>query len=315
MAYKITLRFGGGMLDLSVTAKPAVEKEDKDTKLVTICCGSDVIDLATGKDTKHPAAAPKQKVTCPICLAEKTSFHGWEKGRDNDDGTFTPVPEDVLTAARPGDELTKSIDLVLHPLDEVEDQCLPSGRVYYLEPGKDGAQKYNAAVGAVHANLARGRVYCVRYAVVSSVATYRLIVLGKVLAFQELATPEQKRATPAVDFPEAQEQHVQLLLMASDLTYAPFNAANYADDHRRIVAEALARATSDDPAGATPVVAAPRAVADPFAALAALLAGGDKVPLQALPPEVPANVSTALLVEKPPAKKRAPRKPKEKMSA
>lgn len=322
MAYKITLRLGGGMFDLAVLAKQAVEDRDKDTALRTVCVGDGkVTDPATGevKDVeKHDPVPPKMSVTCPSCGIVHSSYNGgWHKARDNQDGTFTEVPVEVADA-KPGDEYTKTPSLTLHPIEDIVQRTLPSGRFYYLEPGKDTAAKYMAVVGAVRANEARGRAFVTLYAVSSVVSLYRLVVIDNVLALQELAMPEKVRLRPAVNFPAALQAHIDMLVQVGDFAYAPLDPDTYQDEQRKVIAAALAAAT---PAmgllvGGTPVATALTArTADPFAPLAAMLASGEKVPHQPLPAEVPENVSV-LPEAKPAPRKRAPRKKAaEKVSA
>jgi non-homologous end joining protein Ku len=251
----------------------------------------------------HAPVPPKQAVKCATCGTERTSWHGWSKAKENADGTYAVPDADALAAASAVDEsVTKLIDLTLHNQADVDRSTIRSGRVYNLEPGKDGAVKYNAYVGAVLKLQALGKVLVCMWAVSTVPAMYRLTVTDGVLVFEELAKPETVRLRPAINFPEAPESAVDMLVKVAEMGYGEFDPAAYNDQRKPLIAAAIAAgqalAAGDAPATATaPAVAK---TVDPFAALAAALG---MVPD---PAPAPAAVSDAGGTVAP--KKRAPRK-------
>ena len=300
MAKIIQLRLAGGMFDMTVKAVPATKDDDDDTKLKNVCVGTE--------DKPHAPTPPKQKVGCTVihsdgaeCGIEKTSWFGWPKAHENDDGTFTLPDADALAEATSvGEDVTKLIDLTLHDFDDVYAATLNTGRVYNLEPGKDGPIKYNAYVGAVQRLEAAGKVLVCMYAASTVPAMYRLTVIAGVLVFVELAKPETVRLRPAITFAEAQDSAVDMLVKVAEMGYGAFDPAAYADQRKPLIAAAIAAGQAVAAGEAIPVqsTTSPRAAAaDPFAALAAKLG---------LVPDAAPAVSDAGGTVAP--KKRAPRK-------
>lgn len=312
MATVLTLRMAG-MFSLGLKAENAVVKDDGDTKVISVCVGGG-IDPETELAILHDPLVPTCTVTCPTCKLQKSSWHGWAKGHDNGDGTFTLPDAEVIAAAAATEDLKKSPDLLLHPLADVEASTMANGRTYLLKLQKDkDAPYYMTVAQGVDALRAEGKVLVTRWAVSTAVATFQLVTIAGVLAFQELATPDMLKARPSVDFPAAPAANVEVFKMMANLTATPFDAATYENEQQKAVAAAL-KVGEARTAGAT--VGAPAAGVSPdqfFAGVRAALAAGDVVPQQALPSVVPANVDTSLVKAAP--KKRAPRKVAEKIPA
>lgn len=308
MATNITLQLAG-MLNLPVKAVNAVASEDADTKLKSVCCGGGTVqsgDKAGEPLLEHDPVVPVCEVKCATCGRAQTSWHGWDKAHDNGDGTYTvPKAEEVEAAKKPGDEYTKQPAMLVHPLEQVESQTMHHGRTYLLSLLKDkDAALYGAFVDVVNELRAEGHAPVIRWAVSSAIATFQLVTLGRLLALQELATPDMLKARPAVDYPEANPQHVALIKTAAMLAAGDFVAADYENEQAKLVAKALANGEARNGGAAPLAPTATGSIEDMMATLKARLSSGDTVPNQPLPSEVPANVDTTLVTPK----KRAPRK-------
>ncbi len=310
MATNLTLQVAG-MLNLPVKAENALASEDSSTKLRSVCCGGGLITEGenAGQPMQHDPVVPVCEVKCGVCGRSQTSWHGWDSARDNGDGTFTvPDAEEVAAAKKPGEEYTKQPAMLVHPLEQVESQTMPNGRTYFLKLMKDkDAPLYGAFVDVVDQLRAEGQVPVIRWAVSSAVATFQLVTLGRLLALQELATPDMLKARPAVDFPEPRAEHVAIIKTAAMLASEDFVAANYENEQAKLVAKALANGQARNGGAAPLAPTATGSMDDMMAQLKARLASGDTVPAQPLPSEVPANVDTTL-VKSPAPRKRAPTK-------
>lgn len=293
---KVKLKFG--WIDLDVKVTTAVEAESKDTELKTVC---------TGKPGA-PSHAPVRvngimRCSNPECAREEKSYHPFPRGRDNGDGTFTIPSAEDMEGAKVDRALVETIDLTASPVEDVESSTLPSGRFYWLAPGKDAGKKYDAAVKHIAAHPERA--YCTLYARSSAPAMYRVLAYGNLLALQELAMPETLKERPAVNVPECSDKDLAMMDMLTEDIVCEFDPAKFKDTRKAVIAAALAKANPElagEGVELATVHQLPAADDNPF--LAALRKAGKD------PAALEASEATGTV-----AKKRAPRKATAKKSA
>lgn len=267
MANKV--RLAVGFIDLDVVVTTAVDSADEDTTLSTVCVGA---------VQAHDPVRIKQSVACPSCSHTSSSHWGFpHKARTNDDGTMTVLSAEELAGTAAGPELTHRIELTSHPVGEVLRRTLPSGKFYYLAPGKDAGQagKYDGIARLIGEAEEKGRAFCTMFAVRSKPAMYRLGVIEGCITIAELARPEQLKARPAIDLPSISEADMDLLRGLAERTFGEFDPARFVDQRRERIAAALTAKTPTaaglESAGSLASVTA----ISPFALAAAAQAAAD----------------------------------------
>lgn len=316
---KVTLKLGP-FVTMQVVVKTATEDDSKDTALKTLCTGK------PGGETHDPVRVNGlMRCTHTGCEREERSYHPFPRGRDNGDGTFTVLSAEQLAAAAVDRALVETIDLTKSPVEQVEAESLPVGRLYWLAPGKGAEKTYDTFVKTVRNDT--GFAYMSMYARSTAPASYRILAIGDLLALQEIATGEKLKQRPAVNVAEASDTDVAMLTTLSAAIECEYKPENFADTRKAVIAAALA-ATEASEAGEEVALATvtqlPTPSENPFAV--AMRAAGldpdavtvvpaepkkrtskkaeDAPPVQPLPSEVPGNVDTTLVSPK----KRAPRK-------
>lgn len=308
MANKVKIRLGMAGIDAVVTTAIKAEKE---TKTKVICVG--------GWDGKpeHPPVKINQVIRCPHCEHEQSGYNGYAKGVEQPGGTFVPLTDELLAEMAVDKTLTYQLDLTAHPVQQVIDSTLPGEKFYYLAPGDDD-RYYNVFVEAIEQRP--DLAICTVFAIKSVPAMYRLGVHESVLTLQEIAWPENVAPRPAVPDAPAPEKDLALALQLIDMLQVDFDPATFTDTRKAKLRAFLAGAESVE---AQQMTAAVTAGESPFlVALAALKSepatpvtppkkrtkkvAGDAPPAQALPSEVPGNVS--VITEKAPVKRAARKK-------
>lgn len=216
----------GPFFGVPVSVVTAIEDDKKSTALNTLC------------DTGHAPARVRQDLKCPECSNNvKETF---KKGQDRGDGTFVVVDADEVAAVTAiSDDVKNSLTLTTHPVEQVNQHTLPSGKVYYLEPGKGGAAAYPLVVEMVKArpNLA----FCTVWAARTAPAMYRLGVYGDVLTLTQLAWPASVKATPNVGT-DAKADEVKMALVLADQLSSDFDPETFRDTRSETLAAFIAAA-------------------------------------------------------------------------
>lgn len=209
-------------------------------------------------DQGHDAVRVRAPMTCPSCGATS----GFRKGREVAD-KLVVLDADELADTAVDEDLKKGMTLTVHPREEVISRTVPSAAAYYLTAGKTcTAGAYGLLLGLLRANP--DKAFCTVFAAKGKPAMYRLEEFGDVLTLQKLAWPSDLKAVPAVPI-EFDLTYLGMAQTLVDTLVTPFDPDLYADT-QRAAREALVASKLDD---------AP--------------------PLQPLPDNVPANVSTGLL--------------------
>lgn len=259
-----------GIVQLPVSVETAVDDDDKDTRLHTLCTGHPPFKSA------HPAARVRFALTCPACQNEdKTSFvKGSEVG-----GAYAIVSETALAELAVDEELKNSIKLTTHPAEQVSKSTLPGGKVYYLNPAKTSASQY-----ALIANLVASRpdlAFCTMWAARSKASMYRLGVQDNALTLEMIAWPENLRTAPQVEG-TIDTKMAKLVGALADGLCADFDPATYRNTRtetlKAIIEAADKVEAADTPPAVTTVAKAPAGGVDLMAALAAEVAKLRSVP-------------------------------------
>lgn len=242
----------GPFFGVPVNVLGAIEDEKKETSLNTLCLG----DVDVNKDgvvshvDAHAPARCRQDLKCEECgNNNKDTF---KKGQDRGDGTYAIVDAEAVAAAiATSEDVQKTLTLTTHPIEQVAEQTLPNGKVYYLEPGKGGAAGYPLIVEAVkqRPNVA----FCTVWASRSVPAMYRLGVYRDALTITQLAWPASVKAAPA-NPGGAKEEEVKMALVLVDQLCSDFDPDTFRDTRTETLRAFIAAAEGVEGA-ATPETA------------------------------------------------------------
>jgi DNA end-binding protein Ku len=212
------------------------------------------------KDGKKHAPAPvKMPAICTSCGHEGNRF-SFPRGKETENGLVVLSQEELEAAGGPP---VKTMVVTAHPLKAVLENTFP-GKTYLLVPSDaPSVEVYSAIRQALEDNPDVGLV--TTFAVQTRTALWRIGINGDALALTELAWPDTVRARPAIPRVEVVAELRALANEYLALHTVPFDPADYKDT-AKVAKEALVAAKA-----------------------------GTAVPLQALPDQVPANVSTSLL--------------------
>lgn len=228
----IVLRIGV-FFGVSVSVLTAIEDDTKAVGLNTLCIGKPLESTAP-----HAPARCRQDLKCVIC--GNTDKETFKKGQERADGTFAIVDAEAVAAAiAASDDVKNSLTLTTHPVEQVAEQTLPSGKVYYLEAVKGGAASYALIVEAVRRrpNIA----FCTIWAARTVPAMYRLGVYRDSLTLTQLAWPASVKAAPgsAADTVEAE---VEMALLLVDQLCSDFDPETFRDTRTETLAAYIAAA-------------------------------------------------------------------------
>jgi non-homologous end joining protein Ku len=242
MATKITIQIG----PISAPGKvlTAVRDED-DSDLRTVCVGKKPSDdeIATAKalgleveDNSHAAVRVNQFFICPQCERREKSYHPYPRGKDNGDGTFDVLtPEQIASAGASKDE--QELLAFLPVKKENAGGMVPHGKFYYVGP-----QAQPHMYGLLRDVVRRTEdthVWVTRWAYRSAANTVRAVVLGDMLAIQQIALPEQVVAPPQLNLPDYDPRYLDSALSLVDLLAVEFNPATFPDVRKAKLAEIL----------------------------------------------------------------------------
>lgn len=273
----------GPFFGVPVSVITAIEDDKKETALNTLC------------DTGHAPARVRQDLKCPECSNnDKATF---KKGQDRGDGTFAVVDVEAVAAAiATSEDVKNTLTLTTHPLDQVAEQTLPNGKVYYLEPGKGGQGAYPLIVEAVRRrpNVA----FCTVWASRSVPAMYRLGIYRDSLTLTQLAWPASVKAAPT-NPGNANEDEVKMALVLVDQLCSDFDPETFRDTRTETLAAFIAAADGVEGA-ATPetAVVTPKvsSMMDMLAAAVAASAAPEKADKPKAKPRKKASVDEHLSV-------------------
>lgn len=216
----------GPFFGVPVSVITAVDDDKKSTGLNIIC------------DSGHAPSRVRQDLKCPECQNDdKTSF---KKGQERPDGSVVIVDAaEVAAVTAIPDDVKNTLTLTSHPIEQVAEHTLPSGKVYYLEPGKGGAKAYPLLVQMIkeRPNLGFVTVWAPR----SAPAMYRLGLFGDVLTLTQLAWPASVKPTPNVET-DFNPDEVKMACVLADQLSSDFDPETFRDTRTETLAAFIAAA-------------------------------------------------------------------------
>lgn len=247
MGFSRNLKIVMGMVqvDAKLTASKVADAESDLTQVCT-----------NGHEPKKPLWDPQ----CPSCGT--VARDSLDKAREVSKGQYVVFTRDEVTALKSDDEKFKGIlTLSAHDAVEVEGQVMPTGTVYYLEPGK-GDRMYPLLKLMVEENP--DVTYLGLYTVTSKASLYRVRPYGDVLVAEQLLFPEEIQAAPEIVLTEIPEAMVETVREVARKFITPFNASTYANSYRERLATAVSEREAA-PIGTTTVVTSSPTRVDPMA--------------------------------------------------
>ncbi|MEO6159057.1 MAG: Ku protein [Ilumatobacteraceae bacterium] len=230
----------GPFLKAKVSVHAAVDDDDKEVSLKTVCCGDGLKDeTGPAKDVPHTHAptAIKQLLRCPTCLNDdKATF----KKAKQDGNVFAVVDTEALAAVQAesaGDSTL--MDFTVHDVEDFDGRVLNGDKVYFLESVKSDEKTYALIRSVVEANP--DKVILTTWAARSKPAMYRLTTFNGALAVQKIAWLDSIREAPAVDF-EPSEKEIGMAGQLLSMAVMPFDAATYKDTRNEALAHLIAQA-------------------------------------------------------------------------
>lgn len=288
------LQLGFALIPVSVVTSSGSEKGPT---LHTYCTGD--------TDGTHDPIRVNQTYNCPTC--ERAGGRQiFAKGQDVDGKTVILTDDEIAAVAGAIDETTKDLLVITtHDASDVMKSTVPSGKFYYLKPGKKCPPPFYAALAKAIAD-APETAFVTRFTARSAPGTYRLVTHNGIISLEQLTDPQDMHEAPAVPT-EFNEVHVQQMLQVADGLKTEFDPEKYTDTRRHVLDEVLAASTG------VPTQVKVATKVDPTDNLMALLTQS----LEALPkaekPKKPAltggQVKEVLESRKAPAKKAAAKKP------
>lgn len=289
MAKKVTMEIG------PITAPAQIltaVREEKDGDLKTVCQGEG--------DKKHAATRVNSVYRCSGCGREESSYHPFPRGRAKLDGTFTVLTKEQLAEAEASTDAKTKLALLPAPRDQVERLTVPNGNFYYVGPRENPA--YYKLLRDIMLMTSDRYTWVTEWAPSTAASLVRVQFVGDVLALQQLARPSEMVAPPLLDLPDYKPAFLEMALGLVDSMRIEFEPTTFTNTRKRKIAEMLAQA------GAGSVESVVSTLVDPAQALFA--------DLQKWADERGLSVGGKQEAEaKPAARKRAPRKTKEKVSA
>lgn len=277
----------------SVNARSLV-KEDKSASFNMIC------DHDPQKDEDHDPCGVSMVMTCKLCKNEDRST--FKQGKVQGDGSVLVFDAEAVADAKGGDDDAKTtLRISAHPLNEITERTISTGKPYALEPAKGSEAAYAIFVTAMEQNPERGILLTYAYSTVTKL--YSLKLFNSCLVIEQLCWPEDMADLPAVPTPaDAADQNVLQANAILDAMTDTFDPEDYRDTRRQRV-QAMVDAAQGVPGAVIPeATGKAKAQVDMTGALDAAL----QAALAAKKAKTPASTATG----KAPAKKAAAKKEK-----
>lgn len=272
-----------GLISTQVNIESAVAKDES---LSTVCVGP------TAGNNAHVPAAIKAKATCPEC--SNTDYGTFKKARV-EKGSFVIVEQQEVADARESaiGATKEIIALTAHAVEEMREQTIQTGNVYYLTPYKPSLAAW---YGVIRDTLYRHPEYGFMglWTPRSATGLYEVRLYGDTLVMEGRARTDAIKVVQQVVVPvdEADQRQIDLLLPTM---VKPFDPATYADTYAASLEALLASKTAVEGLAADKTKTTKPTIVGTVnlsSALGAMLA----------------QAGVAAVPTKAPAKKRAPRK-------
>jgi non-homologous end joining protein Ku len=231
----------GPFLKVTASILGAVDDDEKEVSLKTVCCGdgqADETGPVKGVKHEHAPAAVKQLLRCPTCLnAEKATF----KKAKQEGSTFSVVDTEALAAVQAesaGNVLL--MDFTPHDAADFNGTVLNGDRVYYADCNKGDEKVYKLLVRYIESNP--DKVLLTTWSARSKPALYRLITFQGALAVQKIAWLDSVRPAPAVEADEPSDKELAMTAQLLEMAVTPFDPATYKDTRNESLKNLIAQA-------------------------------------------------------------------------
>lgn len=258
MAVNVTMTLN--LMSAPVKVTSAVKSEDDETSLKTVCAGTE--------EAKHAPFKVNSIYRCSHCEREHSSWHPYERGRDNGDGTFTVVAKDAIAAA--AQDVDKSVFDSLNFLpvnrEQFEATAVPTGKFYFLAP--KGNPLFYAAIRETM-RAAKDDTFVTEWAYRTAVSPVRAVLMGDLIAIQQYAYAEQVLQRPEVPPVDVDPKMLALAGQMVEGMRIVWDTKTFTDVRKSKLAALIAEASGETvSAGSTDVEAASKLVAELEAFLA-----------------------------------------------
>lgn len=248
-----------GLLPIPVRLEKATNDEGSATK--TVCVG-------TAK-APHPAAKVNSKYECGRdgCDRTASSYHPFERGVPQDDGTFVVLTSEELAGANAP---VKDMALAFRSREKVFATTVAGQTVNNVIPDRGGEKGYTALRDAL---LARPDVVAVTvWAHTTKNHLWVLEVVDGRLVASQRAWPEDVRPAPAVMPADITEAEAAMFGQLVDASMADFDPLTFRDVARERREALIAQRTGQDVSGGPVLPSTTPGGTDMLAALQASLA-------------------------------------------
>lgn len=205
--------------------------------------GTTLSNFCVGVDVAHAPAKVVAPMSCPECKnQDKETF---VKGRKEGKGYTLIAAETLAEATAIDTKFTEGMEFTYHPASDVDAATMPIDSPYYL--ATTSLTSPEASIYALLATWIAANpdiALLTRYAVRSSMATYRLICRSGVLMLSKVCFPADMKAAPAVPVAFDDKLLIQLDgMIRSQL--APFDASDWINERDAILGSAAADLAPD----------------------------------------------------------------------
>lgn len=253
-----------GLVGLNVSLHAAVGENDTEA-LHNVCVG--------GIKSGHEPTQVRQKMICPHCgNDDKLTF---AKASDQG-GTLVVIPEEVIEERAAAGAGFKSLQLTVHPTEEVTSVLLPNGKAYYValkNPTEDQRRTYTTLARVIQER--QDVALMTKFSFRTAINVFRLNVVGEgTLVLQQMADADLIRQHPVIEFVEPTGKALQLANTVLDLEVQPFVGIEHGSGKTEIIstyAEAMAPipVRIPEPTALTPQSSGEGTVTDLLAAMVA----------------------------------------------
>ncbi len=247
-ATKANVTVSLGMLNFVASIHAAVgDEESLPTK--TLCLHHE-----------HPEAGKPSPIKaiwrCPECESEVRK--DFVKGFEGPEG-WEPIPAETIEAQVAEADEFKNIELLPHPVGQVTDILVPSGKAYYLNvKNKANAQAYAILAETIrkHPDLA----FMSKFAQRTVTYLVQLTVAGDgTLVLTQMVDTDLVRKHPVIEFEKPRKEHLRLAGELVKLMVTDFVADQHGQGRSTIIADYVAARQAREALSAsvfTPVAAA-----------------------------------------------------------
>lgn len=211
----------------NVDSKTAI-REDKSSSTNMVCIGKPGEVDANNEPVTHDPCGVSMKFVCKSCQNDdRTTF---KAGKIQADETVLILDKEELLEAKDPNDATRVLRVSSHPVEQVLEKTMSSGKSYFMVPSKGSEKPYALFVKLVEAHPEKA--YLCQWAYQKNPRLFRISVFDGVMSFQPLAWPEDVADKPGVPDEEVSDNDLKQAEMLTSMLEEDFDADKFRDVRR-----------------------------------------------------------------------------------